>query len=314
MPEAKSELSHCADDFLEYLTRERSYSSLTVKAYRRDLEDFSGFVTGYDVECTQHPERIDRQALRHFLGHLQERGLGARSIARKLAALNSFFKYLNRAEIISANPAADIRTPRFPRQLPEFLPEDQAISLMELPPDNTLIGLRDRAILETFYATGIRLAELTGLIVENISFTRDMMRVMGKGGKERVVAFGEAAGKALGRYLEARRLKGETVSPQSPLFLGRGDRAISHRAVQLRVAQYMKQVAEARHLSPHLLRHTVATHLLDRGADLMAVKDLLGHATLSSTQVYTHVKTEQMKKLYSQAHPHAGGKEGRGYP
>jgi len=308
--EARPELNHCTDDFLEYLAQERKYSPLTVKAYRRDLEDFTGFVNGYDVECLQHPERIDRQAIRHFLGHLRERGLGARSAARKLAALKSFFKYLNRAEIIPANPAADIRTPRFPRQLPEFLPEDQALWLMELPPADTLIGLRDRAILETFYATGIRLAELTGLVVGNVSFTQNTMRVMGKGGKERIVAFGKAAGEALGRYLEARRQQGETVDYQCPLFCGRGSRSISPRSVQLRVAHYMKQVAEARHLSPHLLRHTVATHLLDRGADLMAVKDLLGHASLSSTQVYTHVKTEQMKKLYRQAHPHAGARKG----
>ena len=310
MLEARPELNHCTDDFLEYLAQERKYSPLTVKAYRRDLEDFTGFVNGYDVECLQHPERIDRQAIRHFLGHLRERGLGARSAARKLAALKSFFKYLNRAEIIPANPAADIRTPRFPRQLPEFLPEDQALWLMELPPADTLIGLRDRAILETFYATGIRLAELTGLVVGNVSFTQNTMRVMGKGGKERIVAFGKAAGEALGRYLEARRQQGETVDYQCPLFCGRGSRSISPRSVQLRVAHYMKQVAEARHLSPHLLRHTVATHLLDRGADLMAVKDLLGHASLSSTQVYTHVKTEQMKKLYRQAHPHAGARKG----
>ena len=313
MPEIKGELKRCAEDFLDYLAQERKYSPLTIKAYRRDLEDFTGFTTGYDVECLQHPERIDRQAIRHFLGWLRERGLGARSVARKLAALKSFFKYLNRAEIIPANPAADIRTPRFPRHLPEFLPEDQALWLMELPAADTLIGLRDRAILETFYATGIRLAELTGLVVGNVSFTKNTMRVMGKGGKERIVVFGEAAGEALGRYLEARRQQGETVDYQSPLFCGRGGRSISPRSVQLRVAHYMKQVAEARHLSPHLLRHTVATHLLDRGADLMAVKDLLGHASLSSTQVYTHVKTEQMKRLYRQAHPHAGAGQNRHY-
>lgn len=310
MPEDKAELDHCAEDFLDYLAQERGYSPLTVKAYRRDLEDFTGFVVGYDVEYAHHPERIDRHAIRHFLGYLQERGMGARSVARKLAALKSFFKYLNRAEVIPANPAAGIRTPRFPRQLPEFLHEDQATWLMELPPGDTLIGLRDRAILETFYATGIRLVELTGLVVGNVSFTRNTMRVMGKGDKERVVVFGKAAGEALGRYLEARRRQGEAVGPQSPLFRGRGARAISPRAVQLRVAHYMRQVAEARHLSPHLLRHTVATHLLDRGADLMAVKDLLGHASLSSTQIYTHVKTEQMRRLYRQAHPHASARKG----
>ncbi len=310
MPDNRSELNRCKDDFLDYLDRERNYSPLTIKAYRRDLDDFTRFVAGYNAESTQHLERIDRQTIRHFLGYLREQRLGARSVARKLATLKSFFKYLNRAEVIPVNPAEGIRTPRFPHQLPEFLTEEQAVSLVELPPADTLVGLRDRAILELFYATGVRLSELTGMNVGEVSFTRETIRVMGKGGKERIVAFNNAAGQALGQYLEARRKAGENLESDSPLFRGRSTGAISPRTVQQRVAYYMKQVAEARHLSPHLLRHTVATHLLDRGADLMAVKDLLGHASLSSTQVYTHVKTEQMKRLYRQAHPHAAGRKG----
>lgn len=305
MPDNKVELDNCAEDFLSYLEEERRYSPLTIKAYRRDLREFARFVDEYDPQQSRQPERIDRQTIRHFLGLLRERGLGARSVARALAALKSFFKYLNRAEVIPANPAAAILTPRAPRPLPEFLAEDQALRLMDLPPEGSLIGLRDRAILETFYATGIRLAELTALAVGDVSFTRRTVRVLGKGNKERVVVIGQPAGKALGRYLEARRGNGEQVDPGSPLFCGRGGKPIASRTVQLRVKGYMQQVAEARHLSPHLLRHTMATHLLDRGADLMAVKDLLGHASLSSTQIYTHVKMDQMKKLYRQAHPHA---------
>ncbi len=310
MPENKVELASCAEDFLSYLEEERRYSPLTVKAYRRDLREFARFVDEYDPQQSRQPERIDRQTIRHFLGLLRERGLGARSVARALAALKSFFKYLNRAEVIPANPAAAILTPRTPRPLPEFLPEDQALRLMDLPSEETLIGLRDRAILETFYATGIRLAELTALAVGDVSFTGRTIRVLGKGNKERVVVIGRPAGKALGRYLEARRGSGEQVGPGSPLFCGRGGQPIACRTVQLRVKGYMQQVAEARHLSPHLLRHTMATHLLDHGADLMAVKDLLGHASLSSTQIYTHVKMDQMKKLYRQAHPHATSHKG----
>lgn len=305
MPENKLELANCAQDFLCYLEEERRYSPLTVKAYRRDLQEFARFVAEYDPRQTQQLERIDRQTIRHFLGFLRERGLGARSVARALATLKSFFKYLNRAEVIPANPAAAILTPRTPRPLPEFLAEDQALRLMDLPSEESLIGLRDRAILETFYATGIRLAELTALAVGDVSFTRRTIRVLGKGNKERVVVIGQPAGQALGRYLEARRHNGEQIDDGSPLFCGRGGKSIAQRTVQLRVKGYMQQVAEARHLSPHLLRHTMATHLLDRGADLMAVKDLLGHASLSSTQIYTHVKMDQMKKLYRQAHPHA---------
>ena len=306
MAKAPSELEQLAADFLDYLAKERVCSPLTIKAYRRDLTDFGGFIREYDPQMDQHPERVDRAALRHFLGYLRERGLGARSVARKLATLKSFFKYLNRVEAIPANPAADIKTPRFPRHLPEFLQEDQARHLMELPDQSSLIGKRDRAILETFYATGIRLAELTGLTVGDVSFTAQTLRVTGKGNKERLVTFGAVAGEALGQYLEARRQRGESLDARSPLFCGRGEKPIAPRSVQMRVAHYMKQVAEAQHLSPHLLRHTVATHLLDRGADLLAVKDLLGHSSLSSTQVYTHVKMEQMKKLYQQAHPHSG--------
>lgn len=305
MPEEKAELTRCVEDFLAYLDKERGYSSLTTKAYSRDLRDFTAFLREYDPDLLQMPEGIDRQSIRHFLGYLRERGLSAKSTARSLAALKSFFNYLNRAEVLPSNPAVDIRTPRSTRPLPEFLDERQIAALMHLPPANDIRGLRDRAILETFYATGIRLAELAGLRVGDVSFTQETVRVVGKGNKERVVPLGKWAGEALGHYLEARRQSGEEIQRDSPLFCGRGTRPISHRTVQTRVGEYLRQVAEAGHLSPHLLRHSIATHLLDRGADLMAVKDFLGHSSLSSTQVYTHVKVEQMKNVYRQAHPHA---------
>ncbi|MCH7497633.1 MAG: tyrosine recombinase XerC [Candidatus Marinimicrobia bacterium] len=307
MPEQTTELLRTAADFLRHLAHGRRLSALTVKAYRRDLAEFARFIAGYDPARARDLVLIDRRTIRHFMGYLLERGLSARSVARKLATLKSFFRYLVLAEVLPASPTADIVTPRYNRYVPEFLTEGQARELMTLPPDDTLLGLRDRAILETFYATGLRLAELTGLQVGAVSFTRQTMRVTGKGDRERVVPFGEPAGRALGRYLDLRRRNGEDVTADSPLFEGRGHRGLSPRAVQRRVTHYMRQVANARHLSPHLLRHTVATHLLDRGADLMAVKDLLGHASLSSTQIYTHVKAEQMKKVYRQAHPHAGG-------
>jgi integrase/recombinase XerC len=305
----RTELELCITDFLQYLSDERGYSPQTSKAYRRDLDDFAAFMINYDISQMGELNLVDRLTIRHFLGHLREKGLAPRTVARRLATLKSFFRFLHQAEVIPANPATEIRTPRFERRLPEFLGEEQASQLMELPPQNSMIGLRDRAILETFYATGIRLAELTSLRVSNVSFTQQTIRVVGKGNKERVVAFGQAAQKALGKYLAERRKAGEQVDPHSPLFCGRNHQPISPRTVQMRVRYYMQQIAEAHHLSPHLLRHTVATHLLDRGADLMAVKDLLGHASLSSTQVYTHVRPEQMKKLYQQAHPHSGASD-----
>ena len=310
MPEKPSELELCIADFMDYLSDERGYSIHTVKAYRRDLADFVVFVTEYDPRQSRELEEIDRLTIRHYLGYLRESGLGPRTVARRLATIKSLFRFLHRNELIPANPVLDIRTPRFEQRLPEFLGEEQTIRLMDLPASDTMIGLRDRAILEVFYATGIRLAELTSLTVGAVSLDQKTIRVIGKGNKERIVAFGSPACDSIEQYLSARRKAGETLSAQSPLFCGRGRGPISPRTVQMRVKLYMQQIAEARHLSPHLLRHTVATHLLDNGADLMAVKDLLGHSSLSTTQVYTHVKPEQMKKLYRQAHPHANAKSG----
>jgi integrase/recombinase XerC len=309
VPEPIKALADYTTDFLVYLEKERRYSPATVKAYRRDLQDFLLFIRDYDPHRAEHAGAIDRQTVRHFLGYLRERKLAARTAARKLAALKSFFGYLHRNGEVDADPTADLRTPRYPKILPEFLKEEQAIRLMDVPAEHTLIGLRDRGILELFYATGIRLAELTALTLGDVSFTQETVRVKGKGNKERVVTFGSAAAEALGRYLDARRQTGEPIAGNSPLFLGRPGKSISPRAVQYRVGLYLRQVAEAKHLSPHLLRHSVATHLLDRGADLMAVKDMLGHASLSSTQVYTHVELERMRKVYAQAHPHAQGRK-----
>ncbi len=305
MAKKPTEIERLSLDFIRYLGEERRYSPRTIKAYTRDLREFADFLLGYDPKSARRPERIDRQTIRHFLGHLRERELSSRSVARYLAALKSFFKYLLRAEAIPNNPAAEIRTPKYYQSVAEFLNENQAAKLMQVPAAKTLVGQRVRAILELFYASGIRLAELTALTVGDVSFAGSTVLVTGKGNKQRVVAFGEPAAQAMENYLTARRSAGEKVSFDSPLFCGRGTQAISHRAVQVRVRHYLSQVAEANRLSPHLLRHTMATHLLDRGADLIAVKDFLGHSSLASTQIYTHVTMEQIKKQYRQAHPHA---------
>lgn len=294
-----------AGAFLGYLGQERHYSALTIKSYRKSLDDFVTFLQGYDSALLDSPTDIDRKTVRHFLGYLQERGLAPRTLARNLASLKSYFKFLIRNEIILASPAADILTPKFAKKLPDVLRTGQALQLMELPPDDTPVGLRDRAILELFYATGMRLAELTGISVGDVSFTRNTVLVLGKGNKERQLVFGEATSEALGRYLESRRLQGEQIGAGSPMFLGRGGKSISRRMIQVLVKRYLEQVSEGRRLSPHLLRHTMATHLVDRGAELNAVKDLLGHASLSTTQIYTHVSKERIKKVYEQAHPHA---------
>ncbi|MCH8838473.1 MAG: tyrosine-type recombinase/integrase, partial [Candidatus Marinimicrobia bacterium] len=292
-------------EFLAYLEQEQRYSPLTVSAYGRDLAEFAAFLVDYDLLQAQQPARVDRQTFRHFLGRLRERGLSPRSVARYLTSLKSLFKYLNRSEAIPSNPAADLRTPKYAKAVTEFLTEDQVMELMKQPPEDTLAGLRDRAILELFYASGIRLSELTALTVDDVSFTSNTLRVVGKGNRERVAVFGPPAVAALKKYLKARRADGEQVEYHHPLFCGRGRRAIANRTVQVLVRRYLEKVAEARQLSPHLLRHTMATHLLNRGADLMAVKDFLGHESLASTQIYTHVTMERIKQQYGQAHPHA---------
>ena len=310
MPPEQSLLAHYVEDYLATISSERNFSPLTVKAYRKDLTDLLDFLGGYQPEYLASPAQLDRVAIRHYLGHLREKGLGPRSTARKLASLKSFFKYLIRIEVMSASPAADIMTPKFPRPLPEVLQPDEALRLMDLPSAATTIGLRDKAMLELFYATGIRLAELTGLAVGDLILSRGILRVVGKGNKERRVAFGQPAANAIDRYLDDRRSGGEQIGDRSPLFLGRGGKGISKRMVQKRIKQYLQQVTEAKKLSPHLLRHTMATHLLDNGADIKAVQDMLGHASLSTTQIYTHVSIDKIKKTYVQAHPHGGGESG----
>ncbi len=305
MTEKPTEIALLAKEYLRYLEDEQRYSPRTVSAYGRDLAEFVVFLEDYDPQQARQPARIDRQTLRHFLGRLRERGLSPRSVARYLTSLKSLFKYLNRSEAIPANPAAQLRTPKYAKAVTEFLSENQVMELMKQPPEDTLTGLRDRAILELFYASGIRLAELTALTVDDVSFSSNTVRVVGKGNKERVAVFGPPAVAALKKYLKARRATGERVEYQHPLFCGRGRQPIANRTVQLRVQHYLEKVAEARQLSPHLLRHTMATHLLNRGADLMAVKDFLGHESLASTQIYTHVTMERIKQQYRQAHPHA---------
>ncbi|MCK4578991.1 MAG: tyrosine recombinase XerC [Candidatus Marinimicrobia bacterium] len=305
MPDGDSQLAIYVSDFLVYLRKERNYSPMTVKSYQRDLDELQDFILHYDPRFLADLTLVDRQAVRHFLGYLREKGQSDRSVARKLSALKSFLKFLHRMEVLDSNPAADIKTPKFGKPVTDFLTESSIEELMALPEVNSVTGQRDKALLELFYATGVRLSELVNASVGDVSFTGNTVRVMGKGGKERLVPLGSRAAESLGHYLQSRRSGGETVHPTSPLFCGRGTQRISPRTVQNRVQHYLKQVAESRHLSPHLLRHSVATHLLDRGADLMAVKDLLGHSSLSATQVYTHVTMGQLKKQYDQAHPHA---------
>ena len=290
--------------FIDYMGKERGLSPYTQSSYRRDLLQFYSFLRENSPTDRDLLGAVDRFLLRHFLGQLKARGYANGSICRKLSAIRSFYKFLCREGITSSNPAAYISSPKRRRRLPSFLSQEQATSLMDSPQRPTTLGLRDRAILETLYGSGIRLRELAGLDLSHLDLANNLIRVKGKGGKERIVPLGRSAGLAIRRYLEKR----ESLHPKGKaLFLNYRGGRLSPRWIELLVKGYLRKVSEDGSLSPHSLRHSFATHLLDRGADLRAVKELLGHSSLSTTQIYTHITAERIKKVYRQAHPRAGG-------
>ena len=291
-------------EFLNYIQFERGYSAHTVTAYQHDLEQFLNFIYQYDSILLKDFGKIDRQAIRHFLGKEYEKGNSAKTVARRLASVKSLFNYLVQAEAIRDNPAIHIKTPKVEKKIPTFVQENKIEDLMKMPDAGTLIGKRDRAILELFYATGIRLNELAGLNIGSVNPQEKLLRVLGKGNKERIVPFGKPAKNALESYLKKR---GESwVSPQeTPLFTGRGEKRIARRTIQQRVNIYLKAILGGRTgASPHTLRHTFGTHLLENDADIRSIQELLGHSSISSTQIYTKVNPKKMKEIYKDAHPH----------
>jgi len=291
-------------EFLNYIQFERGYSAHTVTAYQHDLEKFLNFIYKYDSILLKDFGKIDRQAIRHFLGKEYEEGNSAKTVARRLASIKSLFNYLVQAEVICDNPAIHIKTPKIEKKIPTFVQENKIEDLMKMPDAVTLIGKRDRAILELFYATGIRLNELAGLNIGSVNPQEKLLRVLGKGNKERIVPFGKPAKNALESYL--RKREKSWVSPQqTPLFTGRGEKRIAVRTIQQRVNIYLKAVLGGKTgASPHTLRHTFGTHLLENDADIRSIQELLGHSSISSTQIYTKVNPKKMKDIYTDAHPH----------
>ncbi len=294
--------------FLRSLETERNLSPFTIDAYRIDLEQFADFlkISYPDLWQAGIYNSVTKQHIRSFLAYLSQQGLSRKSIGRKLAAIRSFFKFLMRVGTIENNPAKSIQTPKAEKKLPAFLSIQEAFDLLELPDKSTPQGIRDRAILEIFYGTGIRLRELTNIEMGDVDFHENLIRVVGKGNKERLVPMGKMVVEALRRYLKIRsKFLPQNGDQMTALFLSNRAKRISPRTVQARVHHYLQQISDISSLSPHLLRHTFATHLLEAGADLEAVKELLGHASLSTTQIYTHVTMEKLKKIYDQAHPRA---------
>jgi integrase/recombinase XerC len=285
--------------FLRHLDRERNASPHTVRAYGEDLQQFARHARE-DLGRDARPQDVDHLLIRAFLARLRREGLKTTSAARKLATLRTFFRYLCREGIIDRNPARALLSPRLEKRVPTYLDERDVALLVEMPGEG-LPAVRGRAILEMLYATGVRCSELVGLDLEEIDRVDRSIRVLGKGRKERIVPFGTRASAALEAYLALRTAPAGTEA----VFLnGRGSR-LTDRSVRTLVGQRVKAVALARKVSPHTLRHSFATHLLERGADLRAIQELLGHASLSTTQRYTQVNTRHILEIYSKTHPRA---------
>lgn len=293
-------------EFLYELEHGRQLSAHTVAAYRRDLSEFSAFLTTYFQADEWDWSRIDRNVLRRFLGYLAQLELSRRTIARRFSAVRTFFRFLHREEIVDANPARAIRSPKLDKTLPKWLTRTDADGVFAVAENRAAQGgmrsLRDLAILETFYATGMRLSELQGLDMEDLDLIGEQVKVRGKGRKERIVPLGAAAVKALRNY-ELRRA--EVTQDRRAVFINERGKRLTQRAIQEIVRKALAAGSENGEMSPHALRHSFATHLLDAGADLLAVKELLGHSSLSTTSIYTHTSKERLKKVYSQAHPRA---------
>lgn len=303
-------LSKLIHAFLEDIRRQ-NYSAHTFRAYSGDLRSFLDFCREYEAKDSIPLDIIDKTTVRHFLGKLVEDGLERTTVARRLSSVKSMFNFAQREEITSRNPTLAIPTPKTKKTLPKYLDETEVTRLMELPDTETLIGARDRALLELFYSTGARISELVALRMRQINRNKQVIRLVGKGSKDRIIPYSNIAEKWLDHYLTLRKRKYglQEIDRDEPVFVNRSNRQISVRQVRNRVTMYLKEVSEQAHISPHTLRHSFATHMLNRGADLRAVKDLLGHESLSTTQIYTHVQTDRMKSIYNQAHPRAGETE-----
>ena len=293
--------------FLDYLTYERNVSPNTVVAYRDDLESFTAFLCNdYFTVAREQLElaRVDHLAVRSYLAHLSRRKLSRASVARHLSALRTFFKWLVREGAVTANPARSVTTPKREKHLPAVMQTSDIALLLEQPDTSTTLGTRDLAYLELMYASGLRISELTGIDLDDLELRSRLVKVHGKGSKERIVPFGTKAEAALRAYLAVR---GElTDDPeQQALFVNyRGER-ITTRSVRRLFDGYVRKAALRAGISPHTMRHSFATHLLNAGADLRAIQELLGHASLSTTQKYTHLNDWQLIAVYKKAHPRA---------
>lgn len=290
-------------DFIKYIKLEKRYSEHTVESYQNDLRQFEAFLIDYYGSDKIFWHLIDKKIIRYFMISLQEQEISRRSIARKLATLKSYFKFLVREEVIQQNPTLTIKMPKFDKKLPEYLSIEEMGDLLKLPEINTFEGLRNLAILELFYGTGIRLSELINVKTFDLLMSENLIRILGKGQKQRVIPLGSIAKRILENYLPIRSQYAENSIDN--VFVLKSGKKMYPMAIQRIVKNYLKQVSNIEHKNPHILRHSYATHLLNAGAGIRVVKDLLGHESLSTTQVYTHLSIDHLKSVYNQAHPAA---------
>ncbi len=319
--------------FLDYLKFEKRFSEHTAKCYGADLAQYGEFLTNREHDPTPEAGTFlgspgmsgtatavatetkpatdkllltaDVNAVRAYLGFLNEKQYSKATIARKLATLRSFYKFLVKRNEIAANPVAAVRTPKQEKKLPRFLEYEEVKRLLETPPVNTWLGARDRAILETLYSTGIRVSEVVALNMDDIDFLGEVVHVRGKGKKERIAPISSSALQTIQHYMEFRNKRAQNNSNFDPkvLFVNKHGRRLSTRSVRRKMDKYLKMAGLDGEISPHTLRHSFATHMLNNGADLRSVQELLGHQSLSTTQIYTHLSTSKLKEEYDDAHP-----------
>ncbi|HEX30741.1 tyrosine recombinase XerC [Candidatus Poribacteria bacterium] len=288
--------------FLRYLELERNYSPNTLRGYRSDLKEFERYIRESGLNSVLE---VDHLTVRGYLARLQLNGLSRATVQRKLSSLKTLYRFLHRMGFIEADPTASISTPRVERRLPDFLTVEEVDMLLSAPREDRPIEVRDKAMLELMYSTGVRVSELLAIDLNDIDMSEMTVRVKGKGRKERILPFGEVAKKALERYLEIRDRMIPAGSNCRALFVSDWGRRMTSRNFRQRLKIYTKRAGIKKKVSPHILRHSFATHMLEAGADLRAVQELLGHSNLSTTQIYTHVTAERLKRIYDKYHPRA---------
>jgi len=295
------------NSYISFLKNEKNYSNNTIISYKNDLLQLLNYLKEYKIIKRDNIKYIDRSIMRKYIVYLKKCDYSVRSICRKISTIRSFFKFLSREGMVDINPTINLITPKILKKLPSFLYLEEINKLIETPSGHTILGIRDRAILELLYGTGMRVGELVNLSIRDIDLYEKTVRVFGKGSKERILPLGNPSIRAAQEYLTSRDIFRKNISldkiDQNALFLNRFGGRLSVRSIRRLLIKYMKMADLNKKISPHVLRHSFATHLLGGGADLRSVQELLGHESLSTTQIYTHITKERLKEIYNKSYP-----------